>query len=249
MAFHSNGVPIQPLEVTIEAVESSIALVFSLLLPQAVLLFNYDSKQNNSPEEKSIADTKMSNKELVNEIEKFIFDLKCVFFYKSSITDRHFRRHRTVVDNVLSDLVKRRLLCEGYDETSFFNIKRSGKIKTYLKFIPTAHDQERFCNDLLQYFNMEYENYKAILKQSVLLPPNCELLDHGRNFICQPHYRMIITERKIILHIVQPLELILSNHVPFIDVISSNEYDDRDESLSQQPPVIFSGIILLFKFV
>ena len=204
MAFHQNGVPIQPLEIEMEAAVSSVALVFSLLLPQAVALFNYEpSNQNNSVDEKTTVDTKtIINKEerTINQIEKFILELNYKFFYKSCITDRHFRRHRLLVDNALNDLVERRLLHEGHDETLFFEIRRSTISKTYLKFIPTAQDKQRFRDDLLRFSKIEYESYETIFKQSPLLPPNCDLSDYGQNFIRQPHYRMIITERKIIFN-------------------------------------------------
>ena len=201
MAFHQNGLPNKPLEIGMEAAMSSVALVFSLLLPQAAFLFTYESStQNNFLQEKTNIDTKMMvNKEdqTMNQIGKFIIELNYKFFYKSCITDRHFRRHRLLVDNVLNDLVKRRLLHEGHDETLFFD-KRSTITKTYLKFIPTAQDKERFRNDLLRSFDIEYEQYEALFKMSSLLPSNCELSVYGQNFICQPHYRMILTEGKSI---------------------------------------------------
>ncbi len=206
MAFHQNGVPIQPLEIEMEAAVSSVALVFSLLLPQAVFLFNYEpSNQNNSLDEKTTDDTKMMiNKEqTIKQIEKFIIELNYKFFYKSCITNHRFRRHRLLVDNVLNDLVERQLLHEGHGEKLFFTIKRSTINKTYLKFIPTAQDKQRFRDDLLSFSNIEYERYETIFKQSLLLPPNCELSDYGQNFIRQPDYRMTITERKIIFNNVQ----------------------------------------------
>lgn len=212
IAFHSNGVPMQPLEITIEAATSSVNLVFSLLLPQAVILFHYEtSTQTNSLEEKNTIDTKvMITKEerMINQIEKFILELNYKFFFKSCITDRHFRRQRLLVDNVLNDLVKRRLLHEGHDETSFLDVKWSIIIKTYVKFIPTAEDKERFHDDLSRHFNIEYEKYEANLKQSSLLPPNCELSIYGQNFIRQPHYQTFLTERKIIINYVQRVRLI-----------------------------------------
>ena len=97
----------------------------------------------------------------------------------------------------MNDLVQRQLLHEGEDQTSFLNIKRSSMIKTYLKFIPTAEDQRRFSNDISRSFDIEYENYVKIFKKSPLFPPNCELTNYSRNFICQPHYQMVMTESKI----------------------------------------------------
>ncbi|CAF4935390.1 unnamed protein product, partial [Rotaria sp. Silwood1] len=102
-AFPQNGVPIQPLEVGIQAATSAVALVFSFLLPQAVLLFNYESfSENKLTEEAAIDDRnlKMTKQEMtVLRIEKLIMKLKCNFFFKSCITDRHFRDKRALVDN------------------------------------------------------------------------------------------------------------------------------------------------------
>lgn len=133
----------------------------------------------------------------IRQIEKFILELNYKFFYKSCITERYFRRYRILVDNVLNDLVHRRLLHEGVDETSFLNIKRSSSIKTYLKFIPTVEDKQRFSDDLLRNFDIEYEHYVTIFKQSPLVPPNCDLTTYGRNFMNQSQYHVLMTERKI----------------------------------------------------
>ncbi|CAF1098331.1 unnamed protein product [Rotaria sp. Silwood1] len=79
-AFPQNGVPIQPLEVGIQAATSAVALVFSFLLPQAVLLFNYESfNENKLTGEVAIDDRnlKMTKQEMtVLRIEKFIMKLK-----------------------------------------------------------------------------------------------------------------------------------------------------------------------------
>ena len=211
-AFHPNGVPIEPLEITMEATKSSVALVFSLLLPQAVTLFNYDpSHQNSSLGEKSTSDPKeLTTKEERTgyQIEKFVLELNYKFFYKSCITDRYFRRHRLLVDSVLNDLVERRLLYEGHGETAFFDVKRSLMIKTYLKFIPADEDKQRFRDDLARFSNIEYENYEAIFKQAPLLPPQCELSAHGRSFISQPQYDAVMNEREIIAsHLHRPVFL------------------------------------------
>jgi hypothetical protein len=45
-SFYPNGMPIQPLEVSVKATMSAVSLVFSLLLPQAVVLFNYEAIEN-----------------------------------------------------------------------------------------------------------------------------------------------------------------------------------------------------------
>lgn len=185
-----------------EATASSDALVFSLLLPQAVTLFNYDpSHQNSSSGEKIASDAKeltTKDERIGNQIEKFVLEMNYKFFYKSCITDRYFRRHRLLVDTVLNNLVERRLLYEGHGETSFFDVKRSSMIKTYLKFIPADEDKHRFRDDLARLFNIEYENYEAIFKQAPLLPPQCELKAHGQSFISQPQYQAVMNERKII---------------------------------------------------
>ena len=146
-AFHRNGVPMQPLQIDIQAATSAVELVFSLLLPQAVLLFNYAAwHKNQSNEETPVANTKMKMKmtkegKSAFQREKFIMELNYKFFHKSCITDRYFRQKRLLVDHVLTDLVQRRLLHEGYDETAFFDTGRSSSIKTYLKFIPTTDDE------------------------------------------------------------------------------------------------------------
>ena len=52
------------------------------------------------------------------------------FFHKTCINDRYFRQKRLLVDDVLNDLVERRLLHEGNDKTTFFETRRSSSIKT-----------------------------------------------------------------------------------------------------------------------
>ena len=47
-AFHKNGVPILPLEVSLKAITCSSSLVFSLLLSQSVLFFNYENDNLHS---------------------------------------------------------------------------------------------------------------------------------------------------------------------------------------------------------
>ncbi|CAF3683640.1 unnamed protein product [Rotaria sp. Silwood1] len=152
-AFPQNGVPIQPLEVGIQAATSAVALVFSFLLPQAVLLFNYESfSENKLTEEAAIDDRnlKMTKQEMtVLRIEKLIMKLKCNFFFKSCITDRHFRDKRVLVGIVLNDFVERHLLHEGHDDAVFFDTGCASSIQTYLKYIPSANDEQRFRENLM----------------------------------------------------------------------------------------------------
>ncbi|CAM4970814.1 unnamed protein product [Rotaria socialis] len=195
-AFHENYVPIQPLEVDIEATESAVALVFSFLLPQSVLLFNYENYCETKSSEELVIDSvnmKMSKQEkVVFRIEKLIMELNYKFFFKSSITDRYFRDKRLLVDHVLNDLVGRKFLYEGHDDTSFFDTGRASSIKTYLKYLPNDSDEKNFRQSLKNVYNIEYDDYKKIFEDATLLPPNCHLTSYGLQFIRQPQYQSMI---------------------------------------------------------
>ncbi|CAF3302937.1 unnamed protein product, partial [Rotaria socialis] len=169
-AFHENYVPIQPLEVDIEATESAVALVFSFLLPQSVLLFNYEN----------YCETKSSEELVIDSVNMKI------------ITDRYFRDKRLLVDHVLNDLVGRKFLYEGHDDTSFFDTGRASSIKTYLKYLPNDSDEKNFRQSLKNVYNIEYDDYKKIFEDATLLPPNCHLTSYGLQFIRQPQYQSMI---------------------------------------------------------
>ena len=191
-AFHENGVPIRPLEVDIEATKSAVVLVFSLLLPQSVLLFNYRDDNDKSPIEELPIDSKKTTitkqEKVVFRIEKFIIQLSYNFFFKSDITDRHFRDKRLLVDQVLNDLVKRKFLYEGYDDTSFFDTGRASSIKTYVKYLPSDEDEKNFREYLMSLYNIHYDDYKKKIEDAPLLPPNCRLTSYARLFLRQPRY-------------------------------------------------------------
>ncbi|CAF4093397.1 unnamed protein product [Adineta steineri] len=187
-AFHQNGVPIQPLYINVEAATSAIELVFSLLVPQAVHLFNYAACYDNQS----------------NEIAVIANMTSC-------ITERHFRQKRLLVDHVLNDLVERQLLHEGHGETTFFDTKRSSSIKTYLKFIPPTEDEQRFCQDLLRLYNIEYKDYQAKFDQALLLPLHCKLTPYGRDFIRQPQYDSIINNNSMDLNKIDANNIAISN--------------------------------------
>ena len=51
--FFQKGIPIEPFEVGIEATTSAIALGFSFLLPQVVLLFHYECLHESNSIEKN----------------------------------------------------------------------------------------------------------------------------------------------------------------------------------------------------
>jgi hypothetical protein len=122
--FHQNGVLIEPLTISIEVATSAVALVFSLLLPLAALLFNYQTGYENIVNEQTLFSDvhkpMRKQEKSVLQIENFIIKLNYTFFHKSCITDRHFRDKRSLVDNVLTDLVTRRLLYQSPDDKSFF---------------------------------------------------------------------------------------------------------------------------------
>lgn len=198
-AFRENSVPIKPLQVGLEATKSAVVLVFSLLLPQSVILFNYENCNENKSIEGEIVDNINLNstkqEKAVFRIEKFILDLNAKFFFKSSITDRHFRDKRILVDSVLNALVARKMLHEGHGDTSFFNTGRVSSIKTYLKYLPIAADEERFRENLKRLYNIDYENYKKKFQDAPVLPPSCQLTPYGLEFIRQPQYELIMYEK------------------------------------------------------
>ena len=126
--------------------------MFSLLLPQSVLLFNYGIHYEHPLSEgEALIDGKpWMTREARNtlRIEQFIMELDHKCFHKSCITDRHFRDKRALVDHVLNDLVERQLLHEVIGDTAFFNTRRCSTTKTYLKFMPDSTDEQRFCDVL-----------------------------------------------------------------------------------------------------
>jgi hypothetical protein len=96
-SYYDNGVPIQPLQVDIKAATSAVALIFNLLLPQAVVLYNYEGVGENKLVNFVLNDVHMANtkeEKTILQIEKYIIQLKLKFFHKSCITDRHFRDQR-----------------------------------------------------------------------------------------------------------------------------------------------------------
>ena len=195
MAFHQNGVPIRPLEVSINAARSAVSLVFSLLLPQAVLLFNYGTHYEHALSEgEALIDAKplMTREERnTSRIEQFIMEIAYKCFHKSCITDRHFRDKRSLVDHVLNDLVERQLLHEGIGETAFFNTGRCSTTKTYLKFMPASTDEQRFRDVLARLYRIDYDDYKKKFEHAPLSPSNYPLTSYGRAFLCQAQYRSI----------------------------------------------------------
>jgi hypothetical protein len=124
--FYPNGIPINPLEVGIQATISAVNLVFSLILPQSALLFNYDDyNEKTLSEEAVIGNTNLNTTnedKIVLRIEKFIMELNYKFFFESSTTDRHFCDETALVNIVLNDRVACKMLYEGYDDTGFFKL-------------------------------------------------------------------------------------------------------------------------------
>ena len=171
-----------------------------LLLPQGVVLFDYEACfENKSREQIVLSDQNMSatkQEKIILEIEKFIMTLNYKFFHKSCITDRHFRTKRSLVDLVLTDLVNRQLLHQGHDEKSFFHSGRVSTIKTYLKFLPSTNDEERFRNTLSNLYNINYEEYIKCFEAAPLLPSNCKLTPYGSDFVAQPQYAPFVDTRK-----------------------------------------------------
>ena len=197
-SLHQNGVPIEPLKVDIEAATSAIALVCSLLLPQAVSLFNYESCCGNDSAEQTmsnaVTDAMTKEQKTLREIEKFILKFKFKFFHKSCITDHHFRDKRALVDTALINLAQHRLLHKSQDKKPFYATGRVSSVITYLKFLPTPDDEERFRDILLKSYRMDYDEYKRIFADSPLLPPNGELTSYGSDLINRPPYQTIIDE-------------------------------------------------------
>lgn len=197
-SLHQNGVPIDPLMVDIEAATSAIALVCSLLLPQAVLLFNYGNCCENDSGEQTTSNTETESltkeEKMIHQIEKFILELKWKFFHKSCITDHSFRHKRALVDKVLNSLVQRRLLHKSEDKEPFFTTGRVSTVNTYLKFLPTPDDEERFRYILLNSYQIKYDEYKRIFSDSPLLPPSAELTSYGSDLFYRPPYQTMINE-------------------------------------------------------
>lgn len=126
------------------------------------MLFNYEAIENKVVEQEAPTNgnrTFTKEEKIVHQIEKFIMDLKFKFFYETCITDHHFRDKRSTVDDVLVDMARRQLLYQGADNKSFFTTGRVSSVKTYLKFIPTADDEPRFRNTLLNPFKITYDEY------------------------------------------------------------------------------------------
>lgn len=193
-AVHENGIPVAPLEVNVEAAKAAVNLVMDILLPQAVLLFNYHDENELNPLDGFVENQQQNmtkQDKLLLKIEKFIVELNYMFFFKSNITDRHFRDKRSLVDCVLNDLVKRKLLYEGSGNTSFFYTGRASSIKTYLKYIPNDENENDFINHLTNSYNINYDDYKKRLEEISLLPPNCKLSQYGIKFLQQPQYLWI----------------------------------------------------------
>jgi hypothetical protein len=108
------------------------------------LLFNYETHYENNLTELVFNDvnrTMTKQEKTILQIEKFIMKLNYNFFQKSCITDHHFRHKRSLVDNVLNDLVDRRLLHQAHDDKSFFGTKLVSTISTYLKFLSSTNDE------------------------------------------------------------------------------------------------------------
>lgn len=137
-------------------------------------MFNYNTDDERTMHEHQMFDEKNTHiskeKQCSLKIEKFIMNLEYCFFYKSCITHHHFRYKRALVDQTLDDLVSRQLLYSGDESNLFFETKRLSAVKTYLKFLPNTNDEQRFRNDLLQLYNIKYEDYVNKFKQSLLLP-------------------------------------------------------------------------------
>jgi hypothetical protein len=184
----------------LEVAKSAVALVFKLLLPQGIALFDYEWSENNQTEAVSfgIINRPMSKKEkFIFNIEKFIMELNYKFFHKSCITDHHFRdkEKRSFVDTVLNDLTTRRLLQRSIVDEPFFTTGRVSSIITYLKFLPKADDEKRFRDILSSTYKIEYDDYKKKFQSAPLLPPSCKLTPCGLDAIRQPQYHAILNER------------------------------------------------------
>ena len=218
-SLNQNGVPIKPLVVDIEAATSAIAFVCSLLLPQAVLLFNYGNGCENDSGEQVISNTvkDMPTKEekILREIEKCVLELKLKFFHKSSITDRHYRNKRALVDTALNSLAQRRLLHKS-DDKAFFTTGRVSSVTTYLKFLPTPDDEGRFRDDLLKSYQIDYDEYKRIFSDSSLLPSSAVLTPYGSDLFYRPPYQTITNEQGKCFAVVIHRNLVYMNFELFL---------------------------------
>ena len=160
-----------------------------------MLLFNYEyDNQDKVNEEANVKKTKLENKQqrLAIKMEKCIINLDYKCFFKSCITEHHFRDKRLLLDNVLSDLVKRKLLHVGHANNAFFETGRLSAVNTYMKYIPTFDDKQRFQYDLLNRYGVYYDDYVKQFQCAPLLPSGCRLTSYGLEFLRQSHYSIIL---------------------------------------------------------
>ena len=240
----------KPLMVEIEATTSAIALVCLLLLPQAALLFNYGNGCENDSGEQTISNTanEPSTKEenLIRQIETFILEFKFKFFHKSCITDHHFRGKRPLVDTVLTSLVERRLLLKSEDKKPFFTTGRVSTVNTYLKFLPTPDDEERFRHVLFEPYKINYNEYKRIFFDSPLLPPSGELTSYGSDLIHRPPYQTNIDGEGKSFFLAQFTEILFTCLLNCFCIDNANSDQSADmNAVDETPSLSIPGNITL----
>ena len=248
-SYHSNGVPVKPLKITIDSVKPAVALVCTLLIPQAAFLFDYDNHENQLIEQTALNDAKriMSKQEKATfQIESFILNLNYKFFHKSCITDNHFRDKRGLVDIVLNDLVHRQLLHQAPDNKSFFGSGRVSTIKTYLKFLPSIKDEERFRKTLSDSYNIDYDEYKMNFELAPLLPPNCKLTPYGTDFLHQSQYALLMNKNGKEFHQSFCEEAIcMRDTLLLLDDGHLNQLDVNTHSGSNKLPLNHAGKVII----
>ncbi|CAF1298880.1 unnamed protein product [Rotaria sordida] len=91
-------------------------------------------------------------------------------------------------------MVKRKLLHVGHQNKPFFETGRLSTVNTYLKYIPTPDDQQRFQDDLFSLYGVHYEDYVKQFQRAPLLPSACHLTNYDLQFLRQPQYSNIIDD-------------------------------------------------------
>ena len=159
------------------------------------MLFNYENdNQNKANEEVDVKETKSKNKQqrLIIKMEKYIINLDYKCFFKSCITEHHFRDKRLLLNNVLSDMVERKLLHVGHGNKASFETGKLSAVNTYMKYIPTLDDRQRFQYNLLNVYGIHDDDYVKQFQCAPLLPTVFHLTSYGFEFLRQSHYSNIL---------------------------------------------------------
>ena len=120
------------------------------------------------------------------------YEFNYKYFFKFCITEHHFRDKRLLLDNALSDMVKRKLLHVGHRNKASFEIGRLSAVNIYMKYIPMLDDRQRFQYDLLNLYGVYDNDYVKQFQCAPLLPTACHLTSYGLEFLRQSYYSNIL---------------------------------------------------------